>query len=62
MVSLVDIYKIKESHFEKIHELKSSRDPARGNKGQNREKDFYFIDEPADLASLPPFPGINSTL
>ena len=45
MVSLVDIYNIKESTFS---ELKKDRDPARGNKGKNREKDFYFIDEPAD--------------
>ena len=45
MVSLVDIYNIKEASFS---ELKKDRDPARGNKGKNREKDFYFIDEPAD--------------
>ena len=45
MVSLVDIYNIKEST---LSELKKDRDPARGNKGKNREKDFYFIDEPAD--------------
>ena len=48
MVSLVDIYNVKESTFEKLYELKSNRDPARGNKGQNREKDLYFFDEPAD--------------
>ena len=45
MVSLVDIYNIKESSF---NELKKDRDPARGNKSKNREKDFYFVDEPAD--------------
>ena len=45
MVSLVDIYNIKESTFS---ELKKDRDPARGNKGKSREKDFYFVDEPAD--------------
>ena len=45
MVSLTDIYNIKESTF---NELKKDRDPARGNKGKNREKDFYFVDEPAD--------------
>jgi len=45
MVNLVDIYNIKESSFS---ELKKDRDPARGNKSKNREKDFYFVDEPAD--------------
>ena len=45
MVSLTEIYNIKESTFS---ELKKDRDPARGNKGKNREKDFYFVDEPAD--------------
>jgi hypothetical protein len=45
MVSLVDIYNIKESSFS---ELKKDRNPAKGNKAKNREKDFYFIDEPAD--------------
>ena len=48
MVSLVDIYNVKESTFERLHELKSSRDPARGNKAKDREKDYYFVDEPAD--------------
>ena len=48
MVSLTEIYNVKESVFNKIVELKSDRDPARGNKGKDREKDFYFIDEPAD--------------
>jgi len=45
MVSLVDIYNIKESIFS---ELKKDRDPARGNKGKTDTKDFYFVDEPAD--------------
>ena len=45
MVSLLEIYNIKESVF---NELKSDRDPARGNKSKNREKDYYFVDEPAD--------------
>ena len=45
MVSLVDIYNIKESSFS---ELKKDRDPARGNKGKINTKDFYFVDEPAD--------------
>ena len=45
MVSLVDIYNIKESTFS---ELKKDRDPARGDKGKTDAKDFYFIDEPAD--------------
>ena len=45
MVSLTELYNVKESTF---IELKSDRDPARGNKSKNREKDFYFVDEPAD--------------
>tara|TARA_R110002051_G_scaffold325175_1_gene426158 strand:+ start:216 stop:593 length:378 start_codon:yes stop_codon:yes gene_type:complete len=47
MVSLTKLYNIKESIF---NELKgtSSRNPARGNKGKDREKDWYFVDEPAD--------------
>ena len=48
MVSLTEIYNIEETSFEKLHELKSDRNPARGNKGKNREKDFYFVDEPTD--------------
>ena len=48
MVSLVELYNIEESTFERLHELKSSRDPARGNKSKDREKDYYFVDEPAD--------------
>ena len=45
MVNLIDIYNIKESAFS---EIKKDRDPSRGNKGKSKEKDFYFIDEPAD--------------
>ena len=45
MVSLTDIYNIKESSFS---ELKKDRDPARGNKGKTDTKDFYFVDEPAN--------------
>ena len=45
MVSLIDIYNIKESSF---NELKKDRDPSKGNKGKSDEKDYYFIDEPAD--------------
>ena len=45
MVSLVDIYNIEEST---LTELKSDRDPARGNKGKTDTKDFYLVDEPAD--------------
>ena len=45
MVSLTELYNVKEST---LTELKSDRDPARGNKSQNREKDFYLKDEPAD--------------
>ena len=40
MVSLVDIYNIKESSF---NELKKDRDPARGNKAKNRQKDYELI-------------------
>ena len=45
MVSLVELYNVKESSFS---ELKKDRDPARGNKGKTDTKDFYFVDEPAD--------------
>ena len=45
MVSLTELYNIQESFFS---ELKKDRDPAKGNKAKNREKDFYFVDEPAD--------------
>ena len=45
MVNLIDIYNIKEST---IDEISRERDPARGNKGKSQEKDYYFIDEPAN--------------
>ena len=45
MVSLTELYNVKESIFE---DIRDKGNPARGNKGKNREKDFYFIDEPAD--------------
>ena len=45
MVSLTELYNIKESSFS---EIKKDGDPARGNKGKNREREYYFIDEPAD--------------
>ena len=48
MVSLTELYNVKESEFKRIIELKSDRDPSRGNKAKDREKDFYFVDEPAD--------------
>ena len=40
MVSLTEIYNIKESTFS---ELKKDRDPARGNKGKSGEKDYYLV-------------------
>ena len=40
MVSLTDIYNLNESVFS---EIKSDRDPARGNKGKNREQDFKLV-------------------
>ena len=40
MVSLLEIYNIKESTFS---ELKKDRDPARGNKAKGREKDFKLV-------------------
>ena len=43
MVNLTELYNIKESSFS---EIKKDGDPARGNKGKNRSKEFYFIDEP----------------
>ena len=45
MVSLTELYKVKESILE---DIKDSGDPARGNKGKDREKEFYFVDEPTD--------------
>ena len=40
VVSLIDIYNIKESTFS---ELKKDRDPARGNKGKSGAKDYYLV-------------------
>jgi hypothetical protein len=40
MVSLTDIYNLNESIFS---EIKSDRDPSRGNKGKNREQDFELV-------------------
>jgi hypothetical protein len=40
MVSLTDIYNLNESVFS---EIKSDRDPSRGNKGKNREQDFELV-------------------
>ena len=45
MVNLTEIYHIKETAF---NEIKDSGDPARGNKGKDRDREYYFIDEPAD--------------
>jgi hypothetical protein len=45
MVSLIDLYNVKECIFE---DMRGRGNPARGNKGKNREKDFYLVDEPAD--------------
>ena len=45
MVSLTELYKVKESV---LNEIKDHGDPARGNKGKNREREYYFVDEPAD--------------
>ena len=46
MVSLTELYNVKESIF--IEDMKDSGNPARGNKGKDREKEFYFVDEPTD--------------
>ena len=40
MVSLTEIYNIKESTFS---ELKKDRNPARGNKGKTDAKDYYLV-------------------
>jgi len=40
MVSLTELYNIKESTFS---ELKKDRDPARGNKGKTDAKDYYLV-------------------
>ena len=45
MVSLVDIYNIKESTFS---EIKKDRDPARGNKAKDREKDYELVSGETD--------------
>ena len=45
MVSLTDIYNVKETT---LNEIKDFGDPARGNKGKDREREYYFVDEPAD--------------
>jgi hypothetical protein len=45
MVSLTDIYNLNESI---IDEIGKDRDPSRGNKGKSQEKDYYFVNEPAD--------------
>ena len=38
MVSLVDIYAIKEKTFNKVNELKKFGNPARGDKAKDREE------------------------
>jgi|TARA_Y100000034_G_C6821355_1_gene369933 hypothetical protein len=40
MVSLIELYNIKEDPFS---EVKDHGDPARGNKGKGRESEFYFV-------------------
>ena len=45
MISLTELYNVKESIF---NEIKDFGDPARGDKGKDRESEFYFVDEPAD--------------
>ena len=45
MVSLVELYKVKESILE---DIRDKGNPASGNKGKDREKEFYFVDEPTD--------------
>ena len=40
MVSLTELYNIKEVSFS---ELKKDRDPARGNKGKTDAKDYYLV-------------------
>ena len=41
MVSLTELYNVKESTFS---EVGKDRDPARGNKGKSSEKDYYLKD------------------
>ena len=45
MVSLIDIYNIKESTFD---EIKKDRNPARGNKGKTDAKDYYLVPSEPD--------------
>ena len=45
MVSLTELYNIKESTFS---EVGKDRDPARGNKGKSSESDFYLDDGEPD--------------
>ena len=45
MVSLIKLYNLNESVFD---EIKADKTPSKGDKGKDREKEFYFIDEPAD--------------
>ena len=45
MVSLTELYNVKESTFS---EVGKDRDPARGNKGKSSERDFYFKDGEPD--------------
>jgi len=40
MVSLTELYNIKESTF---NEVGKDRDPARGNKGKSSESDYYLV-------------------
>ena len=40
MVSLTKLYNIKEST---LNEIRDFGDPARGNKGKNREREFYLV-------------------
>ena len=41
MVSLTELYNIKESALK-------ARDPARGNKGKDRDKEFHLVPGPTD--------------
>ena len=45
MVSLTELYNVKESTF---NEVGKDRDPARGNKGKSSERDFYLKDTEPD--------------
>ena len=53
MVSLTEIYNIKESTLDELKSY-SSRNPARGNKGKERERDWY-------LDTLPPDPETGAS-